>query len=100
MITLDSPTESGVRVRERKVCRVWCFPATSAMVVATEVCFRRPQMASLQEEVNPRAVAVLPLPARFWGIRASGRYGEGGAGRVQTFSLCFEIQRSKDSFTN
>lgn len=56
--------------------------------------------ASLQEEVNLRAVAVLPLPARFRGIRASGRYGEGGTGRVQTFSLCFEIQRSKDSFTN
>lgn len=87
-------------MRERKVCRDWSLPATSATVVVTEVFFEDHKYASLQEEVNPRAVAVLSFPATFWGIRASGRYGEGGMGRVQTFSLCFEIERSKDSPTN
>jgi len=40
-----------------------------------------PRYASLQEAMNPRAVADLLLPARLWGSRTSGRHGAGGGGK-------------------
>lgn len=70
MVILESLTGSGVCVTERKVCRDWCFPAASAVVVATGVCFRRPQICFSPGISESWSCGSSPLACLFLGYQS------------------------------